>query len=103
MKKNSGEDIVSAIVDLCDRRLPQSYGYNSIKDIQVLTPTKKGSIGVINLNNALQQVLNPSQKGKAEKTVRDFVLREGDRVMQIKNNYSLKWIDINNSNRNNFV
>ncbi len=98
MKKNSGEDIVSAIVDLCDRRLPQSYGYNSIKDIQVLTPTKKGSIGVINLNNALQQVLNPSQKGKAEKTVRDFVLREGDRVMQIKNNYSLKWIDINNSN-----
>jgi exodeoxyribonuclease V alpha subunit len=56
-----------------------------------LTPTRKGSAGVINLNLELQKALNPEKKGKNEKQFRDFTFREGDRVMQVKNNYNLKW------------
>ena len=60
-------------------------------DIQVLTPTRKGDLGVEKLNKVLQEYLNPPDPKKKEKVYGDFVFREGDKVMQIKNNYQLEW------------
>ncbi|MDP4179508.1 MAG: ATP-dependent RecD-like DNA helicase [Bacillota bacterium] len=91
MPRQRGEDIVSTIAELCYKRLPASYGYDPMKQIQVLTPTKKGITGVLSMNKELQKYLNPADRGRSEKTFRDFIFREGDRVMQIKNNYSLRW------------
>ncbi|MCR4435146.1 MAG: ATP-dependent RecD-like DNA helicase [Clostridiales bacterium] len=89
--RRSGEDIVKTVVELCCRRLPATYGYDPIKHIQVLTPARKGTAGVLNLNAELQKVLNPRQEGKCERVFHGFTFREGDRVMQVKNNYNLKW------------
>jgi len=91
VKRNSADDIVKTIVDLCTRRIPSTYGFEPMRDIQVLTPMRKGVVGVGNLNIELQKVINPKDKRKKEKVFRDFLFREGDRVMQIKNNYKLKW------------
>ena len=83
--------IVHTVVDLCSRRLPETYSFDPMKDIQVLSPSKKSPAGVINLNMELQKVLNPASRRKAEKGYRDYVFREGDRVMQVRNNYALRW------------
>ena len=91
ISRNSAQGIVGTIVDLCASRIPQGFGFDPIRQIQVLTPTKKGPSGVYNLNVELQKALNPQRKNKNEKAFRDFVYREGDRVMQIKNNYNLRW------------
>lgn len=61
---------------------------------------RKGTLGVINLNNSLQEMFNPPEKDKKEKTSRDLVFREGDKVMQTKNNYSLKWFRVSGSGEN---
>lgn len=91
VSRRSLESIVRTVVDLCSRRLPETYGFDPMKDIQVLSPTKKGPAGVINLNPELQKMLNPPDRKKAEKVSRNYVFREGDRVMQVKNNYALRW------------
>jgi len=91
LPRSSGESIIKTVIELCCKRLPASYGYDPMRHIHVLTPTKKGLTGVYNMNTELQKALNPPQKNKKEKPFRDFVFREGDRVMQIKNNYSLRW------------
>lgn len=85
------ETISSTIVDLCARRLPASYGYSVYQDIQVLTPGRKGELGTQELNRRLQETLNPPDKGKKELNVNGSILREGDKVMQVKNNYNLAW------------
>lgn len=85
------ETIRNTIVDLCARRLPASYGYSVYQDIQVLTPGRKGELGTQELNRRLQETLNPSDKGKKELNVNGYLLREGDKVMQVKNNYNLPW------------
>ncbi len=92
ISRNSGTSIVNTIVELCSKRLPDTYGYDPMKHIQVLTPMKKGVTGVKNLNEELQKALNPPSKNRGEKQFRDCIFREGDRVMQIKNNYNLRWI-----------
>ncbi|HAG43424.1 MAG TPA: ATP-dependent RecD-like DNA helicase, partial [Clostridium sp.] len=61
------------------------------KHIQILSPMKKGIVGIDNLNRELQNILNPKSKNKMEKEFRDIVFRIGDKVMQTKNNYTLKW------------
>lgn len=84
------------IAQLCSLRLPQNMGI-SPEEIQVLTPTRKGNVGVHNLNSILQNVLNPAAEGKKEKKFGDFIFREGDRVMQIRNNYDIIWVNSNGS------
>lgn len=79
------------ICDLCADRLPKAYGYSPTTDIQILCPSKKGETGTISLNKQLQSLLNPSQKGKKEIVIRTNVFREGDKVMQTKNNYNINW------------
>ena len=89
--RGSTDTIAAAVAQLCQTRLPQAYGYDPMKQIQVLSPMKKGPAGVRNLNKLLQQSLNPPSPDKAERKAGERILREGDRVMQIKNNYDLMW------------
>ncbi len=97
LRENSPYNAAGKIVDLVTRRLPAGYGFDFLTDIQVLCPSRKGETGTENLNYMLQQKLNPAEKGKAELRYKGFVLREGDKVMQIKNNYDVPWFRANDS------
>lgn len=89
------EGILNTIIDLINTRLPNfNSNWDKLKSIQVLVPMKKGVLGVTNLNEKIQNVLNPKAPYKKEKEFRSMIFREGDKVMQIKNNYSLKWTRI---------
>ena len=88
---NEKESISETITQLCSKRLPEAYGYSPIRDIQVLSPGRKGELGVTELNKRLQQVLNPKDEEKNEIRMPVYILREGDKVMQTKNNYDLPW------------
>jgi exodeoxyribonuclease V alpha subunit len=89
--KSTGQEIREEIEELTTTRLPSFYGYDPIKDIQVLTPMRKGDAGVAALNKSLQKALNPPAKNKAEKLIGDEIYRVGDKVMQIRNNYQALW------------
>ncbi len=86
----SEEAVGQTIVSLCAQRLPQNMGIPP-EQIQVLSPTKKGYAGTVQLNKLLQQQLNPSVPAKKERQFGDFCFREGDRVMQTRNNYDILW------------
>lgn len=90
MRRRSEEDLCSLIRDLCASRLPGKMGIPP-EQIQVLSPTRKGGAGTVHLNQLLQQALNPSAPHKKEKAFGPYIFREGDRVMQIRNNYGLLW------------
>ncbi len=90
--RENNESILQTILDLVNRRIPMfNSKWNKVKDIQILSPTRKGILGIENLNNELQAILNPPDKYKKERKFKDFIFRVGDKVMQTKNNYSLKW------------
>lgn len=95
--KTNNKDIEDTIIGLSKERLPKFNGYDPVKDIQILSPMKKGDVGVNSLNQKLQQALNPKSPDKAEKKVGEFIYRVGDKVMQIKNNYRAKWKIIENN------
>ncbi len=90
MRRRSEEDLCSLIRDLCASRLPGKKGIPP-EQIQVLSPTRKGGAGTVHLNQLLQQALNPAAPHKKEKAFGPYIFREGDRVMQIRNNYGLLW------------
>ncbi len=79
--------IAETIVDMVSRRLPQSYGFNPMNDIQVLSPMHKGETGVMNLNSLLQEKLNPFDPSLPEVRYGHRLFRQGDKVMQVRNNY----------------
>ncbi len=85
------EGALQTICDLCSERLPKAYGFDSITDIQILSPSRKGTVGTINLNRVLQEKLNPPSKDKKEKKIGDRIFRVGDKVIQMRNNYDLLW------------
>ena len=91
------EDISETIVELITERLPKFLNIKDYKEIQVLSPMKKSYLGVENLNNILQKALNPYHIDKREKEYKNLVFREGDKVMQIKNNYNMVWEFIKNN------
>lgn len=92
MRQRSEKDMLQLIKDLCIRRLPSYYtDILPVRDIQILTPVRKGLLGSINLNKELQEVLNPACVELEERKFGDRIFREHDKVMQIKNNYELKW------------
>ncbi len=92
MRKNSEIDILETIKQLYKERLPRYYtDCVPVRDIQVLTPVRKGLIGSINLNKELQAALNPPRADLDEKKYGDKIFRVGDKVMQIRNNYELAW------------
>ena len=91
MNRQRDEDIASTIVELWKIRLPKTYGEQMAAGIQVISPSRRGIAGTESLNHMLQEALNPPSDRKLEKKFRDTVFREGDRVMQIKNDYDLTW------------
>ncbi len=91
LRRETPHQILNTVLELICRRLPAFAYYNPLKDIQVLVPMRKGDIGVNNLNVELQRVLNPPSPDKQEKLFRNTLFREGDKVMQIKNNYRTSW------------
>ncbi|MBO5891850.1 MAG: ATP-dependent RecD-like DNA helicase [Oscillospiraceae bacterium] len=86
----SEDHMRQTIAQLCAVRLPEKMGIPA-DQIQVLSPTRKGAVGTASLNQCLQAVLNPAAPGKRERQFGDFCFREGDRVMQIRNNYDILW------------
>lgn len=96
LKRIQAASAVETIAELCSVRLPNRMNIPP-SDIQVLSPTRKGELGIRNLNRRLQLVLNPPSPDKKEKLFGDVVFREGDRVMQIKNNYDILWRAEDNS------
>lgn len=90
MKRRSAESVVQTVAELCSTRLPKNMGIAS-SEIQVISPTRKGETGTANLNRVLQAALNPHDAAKKEKFCGDICFREGDRVMQIRNNYDILW------------
>ena len=101
ISEENQEKILNTIIDLMNRRLPKfNKSWEILKDMQVLTPMRKGMLGVNNLNIRLQEIFNSPSKDKKEKTSRDILFREGDKVMQTKNNYTLKWIRVNGFGEN---
>ncbi|MCQ2418606.1 MAG: ATP-dependent RecD-like DNA helicase [Clostridia bacterium] len=90
LRRTDPAQALSLITELCSTRLPKNMGIDP-GDIQVLSPTRKGMTGTASLNNALQAVLNPASPSKKERQCGDYIFREGDRVMQIRNNYDILW------------
>ncbi len=91
LQRRTDADIASTVAELISKRLPNAYGEELCSGIQVITPSRKGLAGTENLNLLLQSTLNPRSKGKAERQAHGIILREGDRIMQIKNNYDTMW------------
>ncbi len=90
MRRNSEEEVTKLIRDLCTTRLPKNMGIPP-EQIQVLSPTRKGGVGTAALNKLLQGALNPVSQDKREHAYGDVTFREGDRVMQVRNNYDIVW------------
>ncbi len=91
IKKNTNEEILEEVISIVNERLPKFYNLDKLKDIQVLAPMRKGDLGVNNLNIELQKYLNKEEKFKVEETLQKRTFRVGDKVMQVKNNYTKKW------------
>ncbi len=91
IEKKSAEEVVPLLLSFVSERLPKAYGANPIDEIQVISCTRKGSLGTKELNAVFQNTLNPKSKKKKEKPYGSVVFREGDKVMQIKNDYDLTW------------
>ena len=85
------EPAAELTVDLCETRLPKAYGLDPITDIQVLSPTRKGPLGTVELNKRLQSALNPPSRQKSEIKTFLYTFRTGDKVMQTKNDYEIEW------------
>lgn len=88
LEPNKAKELV---VELVKERLPNAYGFSPTENIQVITPSRKGILGVTELNKILQQVLNPPKHGVSETKSMLYTFREGDKVMQMKNNYDIVW------------
>ena len=90
LKRYDSDSVIAVVTELWMKHLPKHFNVSPL-DIQILTPTRIGNTGVEHLNMVLQQYINPPTDRKAEYKVRDTVFREGDKVMQIKNNYEISW------------
>ena len=91
IRKATQEEMLEEVLTLCNGRLKKFGDYDFFENIQVLTPTKKGLLGTKELNKSLQEILNPHQENKKEKSSLGAIFRHGDRVMQVKNNYDIFW------------
>lgn len=102
LERRLPKDAAETIVELCSERLPKAYDFLPIRDVQTLCPSRKGVVGTESLNESLQLRLNPPAKGKKEKAFGRRIFREGDKLMQIKNNYDVPWISSNGNGRGAF-
>ena len=91
MQRFDVQSAAETVVELCSQRLPKAYNFSSTDDIQILCPSRKGVLGVVEMNNALQFAINPPSNKKSELRGLYYVFRDNDKVMQIKNNYDIIW------------
>ncbi len=91
MERTSPFLTAETVAELCATRLKNAYGWDPLSDIQVICPSKKGETGTINLNKILQNLLNPRDNKKQEIIIAGQLFREGDKIMQTKNNYNIEW------------
>ena len=91
LRRESTPAVLDTVLDLCQSRLPESYGFDSKRDIQVICPSRKFEAGSLNINNLLQQLLNPNAANSPHLSYKGVYFYKGDKVMQIKNNYDLTW------------
>ena len=91
MKRFDKQSVVATVAELCCERLPSAYGFDPVRDIQVICPSRMLDTGTVNLNNILQSSLNPLKKSEPQLYFKGFCIRVGDKVMQIKNNYDLQY------------
>lgn len=96
LERNKPKDVLETVLELSRDRLPKWNDYDAIRDIQILSCSRKGDVGVNILNKRLQEYINPKASYKPEKALGDLIFRVGDKVMQIKNNYNTKWKLIRN-------
>ena len=89
LRRQDRYSVSRTVLELVSERLPAAYGFDPISDIQVLCPSRMMETGTVNLNNILQSALNPNTSGRTQLAFKGIYLREGDKVMQIKNNYDL--------------
>ena len=90
MKRGDAASVIETVAQLCSQRLPAHYGF-SPSQIQVLSPARRQGSGTAALNRRLQEALNPPSENRREKRFGDIIFREGDRVMQVRNNYDIVW------------
>ncbi len=93
IKKTDERELLQTVLDLCRTRLPKNMNIPS-SQIQVLSVSRKNATGTVELNRELQRVLNPAEPAKSEKRIGDKLFRVGDRVMQVKNNYTINWYEM---------
>ncbi len=93
MKRDTSDSVRELVLSLCTQRLTKAYGYDPLRDIQIICPTRKGDAGTVSLNVLLQSVLNPVSTAKNEREAHGVVFREGDKVMIVRNNYDVEWTD----------
>ena len=91
LRRDSDAECAETVKELVSRRLPRAYGADFANNVQVITPSRRGVCGTEELNRTLQLLLNPPSPDKAERAFGERVIREGDRVMQTKNNYEIEW------------
>lgn len=91
LERGSENSVCNTVLELADLRLPKAYGFDPVKDIQILCPSRMLDCGCVNLNNLLQGVLNPEDRHKSQLSYKGVYFRTGDKVMQIKNNYDIIW------------
>lgn len=91
MQRNNVYSSSDTVLELYEKRLPAAYGYNPIENIQIITPSRKGELGTVSLNKRLQQIINPPSPDKDDYQSAGKTFREGDKVMQTKNNYDILW------------
>ena len=98
MNRNNINSVVETVAELYTTRLPNTYRYSPLEDIQILCPSRKGQIGTVEINKAIQNAINPKDTFKREINIGGTVLRMGDKVMQNKNNYNIAWTRNNGEN-----
>lgn len=91
LKRSTDAEVAATVTDLCVRRLPMAYGADITEQLQIISPSKKGAAGTEEICRVMQSVLNPADVTKHETVRGGVVFREGDRVMQIRNNYLIEW------------
>lgn len=90
-KRNTPENVCELLVDLTKTRLPKAYNYSPVDDIQIIAPSRKGTLGTVELNKLLQEKINPQYEKRPEVKGKVFTFRLGDKVMQTRNNYDIIW------------
>ena len=91
MPRRTGKEVQELAKELCRERLPRAYGFNSLEDIQIICPSRKGEAGTAAINLVMRELFNPPFVGKKEFTSHNVLFREGDKIMQIRNNYDAEW------------